>query len=38
MSTTSGYRDLLAWQEAMKLAVMVYRATSRFPKEEIYGL
>ena len=38
MSTTSGYRDLLAWQEAMKLAVMVYRATSRFPREEIYGL
>jgi four helix bundle protein len=38
MSTTSGYRDLLAWQEAMKLAVMVYRVTSRFPREEIYGL
>jgi four helix bundle protein len=38
MSTTSGYRDLLAWQEAMKLAVMVYHATSRFPKEELYGL
>jgi four helix bundle protein len=38
MSTTSGYRDLLAWQEAIKLAVMVYRATSRFPREEIYGL
>jgi four helix bundle protein len=38
MSTASGYRDLLAWQEAMKFAVMVYRATSRFPREEIYGL
>ena len=38
MSTTSGYRDLLAWQEAMKLAVMVYHITSRFPREEIYGL
>ena len=38
MSTTSGYRDLLAWQEAMKLAVLVYRVTSRFPREEVYGL
>jgi four helix bundle protein len=38
ISTASGYRDLLAWQEAIKLAVMVYRATSRFPREEIYGL
>jgi four helix bundle protein len=38
MSTTSGYRDLLAWQEAMKLAVMVYHVTLRFPREEIYGL
>ncbi len=38
MGTTSGYRDLLAWQEAMKLAVMVYHFTRRFPREEIYGL
>jgi four helix bundle protein len=38
MSTASGYRELLAWQEAMKLAVMVYHVTWRFPREEIYGL
>jgi len=38
MSNASGYRDLLAWQEAMKLAVMVYHVTARFPREEIYGL
>jgi four helix bundle protein len=38
MSASSGYRDLLAWQEAMTLAVMVYRVTARFPREEIYGL
>jgi|SRR5687768_6166262 four helix bundle protein len=38
MSTPTGYRDLLAWQEAMKLAVLVYRITSRFPREEVYGL
>jgi four helix bundle protein len=36
--STSGYRDLLAWQEAMELAVLVYRVTSRFPREEVYGL
>jgi four helix bundle protein len=38
MSTSSGYRDLVAWQEAMKLAVMVYHVTSRLPREEMYGL
>jgi four helix bundle protein len=38
MGTGSGYRDLLLWQEAMNLAVKVYRVTARFPKEETYGL
>jgi len=38
MGTLSGYRDLLVWQEAMKFAVMVYRVTRRFPREEVYGL
>src|SRR5215813_8100790 len=38
MGTGHGYRDLLVWQEAMKLAEMVYHATSEFPKEELYGL
>ena len=38
MGTGSGYRDLLAWQEAMSLATLVYRITSRYPREEIYGL
>jgi four helix bundle protein len=32
------YRDLVVWQRAMTLAEDVYRATARFPKEEIYGL
>ncbi|HZM45125.1 MAG TPA: four helix bundle protein [Burkholderiales bacterium] len=36
MSTS--FRDLLAWQEAMNLAVLTYRITSNFPKEETYGL
>jgi four helix bundle protein len=34
----TGFRNLLAWQESMNLAVMVYRITSHFPKEETYGL
>lgn len=32
------YRDLIAWQRAMDLVVLVYEVTKRFPKEEIYGL
>ena len=32
------YRDLIAWQKAMELAVAIYRATSTFPKSEVYGL
>jgi len=32
------YRDLLAWQEAYKLGLMVYKVTSNFPKEEIFGI
>jgi four helix bundle protein len=38
MRASTGYRDLLVWQEAMNLAVMVYRVSSRFPREETYGL
>ena len=32
------FSDLEAWQEAVKLAVMVYGKTSGFPKEEAFGL
>ena len=34
----SDHRDLMAWQEAMKLAEMVYRVTDSFPSREMYGL
>ena len=34
----STHRDLLAWQEAMKLVAAVYRETAAYPKEELYGL
>ncbi len=32
------YRDLRVWQEAVELALTVYRATMTFPKHELYGL
>ena len=32
------YRDLLVWQKAIGLTVLVYRLTEGFPKREIYGL
>jgi len=32
------YRNLVAWQRAMDLVENIYRVTSDWPKEEIYGL
>jgi four helix bundle protein len=32
------YSDLIAWQKAMDLVVLVYRATERFPSIERFGL
>jgi four helix bundle protein len=31
------YRDLIAWQKAMDLVVLVYRLTEHFPRREWYG-
>lgn len=41
MSTSiqiKSHRDLIVWQKAMNLVEAVYKATSRFPKEETYAL
>lgn len=38
MVQKSTYRDLRIWQEAVELALLVYRATMEFPKHELYGL
>jgi len=38
MGTNSSFQDLRIWQESMDLTVEIYRATSGFPKHEIYGL
>jgi four helix bundle protein len=32
------HRDLFAWQEAMKLVAAVYRETTAYPRDELYGL
>lgn len=32
------HRDLIFWQRAMDLAVLIYQATATFPKHELYGL
>ncbi len=37
MAITS-FRDLLVWQEAMRLVEEVYRLSGEFPKEEQFGL
>jgi len=38
MSSINSYRDLVVWQEAMELAVAVYRLTASLPRDEIYGV
>jgi four helix bundle protein len=32
------YQDLRVWQVGMEIAVLCYRLTQSFPKEELYGL
>src|SRR5262249_33811520 len=35
---SSSFQQLRVWQEAMKLASDIYRATAQFPRHEVYGL
>ena len=32
------YQNLIVWQKAKRLAVLIYEITELFPKSEIYGL
>jgi four helix bundle protein len=32
------YRELVVWQRAAGLAVLIYKLTQSFPKSEVYGL
>lgn len=34
----SSYKELIVWQKAMKLMREVYITTTKFPKDELYGL
>jgi hypothetical protein len=36
--SSSSFRDLRVWQEAMKLTAEVYRGTIGFPRHELYGV
>ncbi len=36
--TIRSHRDLIVWQKAMELTMIIYDITERFPKEEVYGL
>ena len=38
MNAPANHRELVAWQEAIKLVLLVYRETARFPREELFGL
>jgi four helix bundle protein len=35
---SASFKDLRVWQESMKFAIEVYRATTQFPRHELYGL
>src|SRR5215510_16174378 len=32
------YRELIVWQEGIKLAKAVYKLTEKFPRQEVYAL
>ena len=38
MNAIRSYRDLVVWQKSKHLAILVYRATERAPRSELFGL
>lgn len=32
------YKELIVWQKSFQLSLMVFKATSDFPKSELYGI
>ena len=38
MAAVESFRELLVWQRSIQMALAVYKLTSMFPREEIYGL
>ncbi len=37
-ATIRSFEDLLVWQKAHQLVLMIYKITKQYPKEEQYGL
>ena len=37
-SMVNTHKELVVWQKSMHLAKLVYRYTTSFPKEELYGI
>ena len=38
MAIVNSYKDLIVWQKSLDLTVEIYKLSSLFPKEEVYGL
>lgn len=38
MASIHSHKDLVAWQEAIRLVEVVYRETAAFPNDEVFGL
>jgi four helix bundle protein len=38
VGSIKSYKDLIIWQKSIDLAVEVYKLSSKFPKEEFYGM
>ena len=36
--TIKGFEDLIVWQKAHQLTLMIYKETRDFPKHELYGI
>lgn len=32
------FTDLIVWQEAHKLVLLIYQITKKFPREELFGI
>jgi four helix bundle protein len=32
------YKELIVWQKSFQLVLLLYKVTSHFPKDELYGL
>ena len=38
MERARSHKDLIVWQKAMDMVVMIYKMTEHFPRSEVYGL